>query len=133
MRTERSTSDEDGGTLNISLTDSVNYLITANDLTMQTSAGYLFNNAQISGKYLVNKHGNVTLSNTNLVALNNLLSLFDATSGLSIDGTIKTINYNWDGGFLQPSNYQLNADFSGISLKSTRLESSQAMLVVILV
>ena len=111
-----------GGTLNISLTDSVNYLITANDLTMQTSAGYLFNNAQISGKYLVNKHGNVTLSNTNLVALNNLLSLFDATSGLSIDGTIKTINYNWDGGFLQPSNYQLNADFSGISLKSTRPE-----------
>lgn len=109
-----------GGTLNIDLVNHSYYTIVAKNLVVRTSAGALFDNATASGKYVINKNGELQLSNTNLVALNNLLSLFKATNGLSIDGIIKQIKYTWNGEFVAPSNYQLAAEFDDISIKSTR-------------
>ncbi|MBP9769120.1 MAG: hypothetical protein KBD32_06070 [Burkholderiales bacterium] len=109
-----------GGTLNIDLIDQKYYTIQAKNLVAVTSAGALFDNAEAEGKYVINQNGNVHLSNTNLVALNNLLSLFDATKGLNIDGIIKQIKYSWKGGFIAPKSYELIADFNDISIKSTR-------------
>ena len=109
-----------GGTLNIDLVDHSYYTIAAKNLVARTSAGALFDNATASGKYIINKNGNLQLSNTNLVALNNLLSLFKATNGLSIDGIIKQIKYSWNGEFVAPINYDLSAEFDDISIKSTR-------------
>lgn len=108
-----------GGNINVKLLNNSYYSIQANNLMVVTSAGYLFNNAKITGSYLVNKSGSLELSNTNLVAINNLLSVFDATAGMSIDGTINSVKYNWEGAMSKPSDYNLQADFHDISFSST--------------
>ncbi|MBX9597930.1 MAG: hypothetical protein K2X04_05085 [Burkholderiales bacterium] len=107
-----------GGQLDIKLFNNSYYSIRANNLMVVTSAGYLFDNAKITGSYVVNKSGYLELSNTNLVAINNLLSVFDATDGMSIDGTINSVKYNWDGAFSKPSDYKLQANFHDISFSS---------------
>ena len=109
-----------GGNIKIQLLNNQYYTINAKDLTIITSDGALFNDASVTGGYDVGKSGQMELSNTNLVAINNFLSLFNATEGLSIDGTLKTVKYNWDGYFLKPSDYQVFAAFEDISLASKK-------------
>lgn len=107
-----------GGNINVKLLNNSYYSIQANNLMVVTSAGYLFNNAKITGSYSINKSGYLELSNTNLVAINNLLSVFEATDGMSIDGTINSVKYNWEGAISKPSDYKLQADFHDISFSS---------------
>lgn len=109
-----------GGNIKIRLLNNQYYTINAKDLTIVTGAGALFNNASVTGGYDVGKSGQIELSNTNLVAINNFLSLFKATDGISIDGTIQSVKYNWDGYFLKPRDFQVYAAFNDISLDSTK-------------
>lgn len=109
-----------GGTLDVDLLDNSKYIIKARNLEMATSSGALFDNAQINGEYLINKNGYLELSNTNLVALNNLLSLFDETNGLDLRGIIKNLTYKWDGAITKPSKFQVSANFDNIGLQSTQ-------------
>lgn len=109
-----------GGNLSIQLTNKESYVIQARNLQVITSNGSLFNNSQINGNYLYNKYGSVTLSNTNLFALNNIISLFDITHGLTINGTIQFVNWNWRGSLFKPDDFALNAKFDDISVISSR-------------
>lgn len=109
-----------GGNLTIRLADKESYVIEARNLQFVTSKGSLFNNSQINGSYVYDKHGNVTLTNTNLFALNNIISLFDITRGLTINGTIQFVSWNWGGSLFKPTNFGLNAKFNDISVVSSR-------------
>lgn len=109
-----------GGNIKIQLLNNQYYTIKAKDLTVITGDGALFNNATIVGGYDVGKSGQVELSNTNLVAINNFLSLFKATNGISIDGIVQSVKYNWDGYFLKPNEFQVYAAFNDISLNSKK-------------
>lgn len=111
-----------GGRIKIQLLNNQYYMIQAKDLVVVTGDGALFNNAQITGSYIINKSGQVELSNTNLVAINNILSIFRATQGINIDGDIQKLQFNWKGALLKPESYQLLAAFDDITLKSSRPE-----------
>ena len=109
-----------GGSLSVQRVNPTNYSIRAKNLMVVTKSGYLFDNARMNGKYELNRNGQLELSNTNLVAINNLLSLFSATNGMSIDGTIRLIKFSWFGPIFKPKNFQLAAVFNDISLYSSR-------------
>lgn len=111
-----------GGNIKIQLLNNQYYSIQAQNLMVVTSAGALFNDAKVTGGYDVNKSGQVQLSNTNLMAINNLLSLFKATEGINIDGNIRIVKFNWEGPLLKPTNYQVFAAFDDISLYSSKPE-----------
>lgn len=107
-----------GGNISIKLLHNSHYDIVANNLLVVTNSGYLFDNAYIRGRSELGLGGNVELSNTNLVALNNWLSLFSETNGINIDGTLQNIKFKWLGKFLNPKDYSLNAKFNNISVNS---------------
>ena len=109
-----------GGNIKIKLLNNQYYTINAKDLTVVTGAGALFNDASVTGGYDVGKSGQIELSNTNLVAINNFLSLFKATDGITIDGIVQSVKYNWEGYFLKPREFQVYAAFNDISLDSTK-------------
>lgn len=111
-----------GGSLDVDLLNNTKYVIKARNLEMATSSGALFDNAQINGEYLINKNGYLELSNTNLVALNNLLSLFNATNGINLQGIIKNLAYKWDGAITKPSKFQVSANFDHIGLQSNQAD-----------
>lgn len=107
-----------GGTLNIDLLDKSKYIIKAKNLEASTSSGALFNNAQINGEYLIGKSGHLELSNTNLLALNNLLSLFNDTNGIVLHGIVKNVLFTWGGFLTHPDKYEFSAGFDKISIQS---------------
>lgn len=111
-----------GGLLNIDLVNGKDYQIKAKNLQVATSSGALFDDAQINGHYTIGESGNVELSNTNLVALNNLLSLFNNTNGIFLQGVIKNITYTWNGYFTEPKLYSFASSFENISIKSNHLD-----------
>ncbi|MEN9945850.1 MAG: hypothetical protein RLZZ293_236, partial [Pseudomonadota bacterium] len=108
-----------GGNLAIKLVQPKYYSIKASNLTVTTKSGALFDHAVINGEYTQGKSGKVVLSNTNLVALNNLLNFFDATSGLSLQGTLSNIDYSWQGFFTKPKDFNISAQFKDIGLVSS--------------
>lgn len=108
-----------GGTLDVHLINNDSeYLIKARNLQASTSSGALFDNSQIDGNYVIGRNGKIQLSNTNLVALNNLLSFFDATDGISLQGTINQVGYDWSGYLTNPSEFEFSAIFNNVSLRS---------------
>lgn len=109
-----------GGNLNIQLINPHEYSIQAKNLVLVTGGGILFDNASANGHYTRDKNGQISLSNTNLMAINNFLSLFRVSSGISLDGTIKIVKFEWQGSFIKPQAYQLYAAFKDISFRSTR-------------
>lgn len=111
-----------GGVLNIDLLNNKEYQIKAQNLQVSTSSGALFDDAQINGHYTIGESGNIQLSNTNLVALNNLLSLFDNTNGIFLQGVIRNMTYSWQGYFTAPKLYSFASSFENISIKSNHLD-----------
>lgn len=106
------------GQLLVKLQDKNNYTITARNLKASSSSGVLFANSQIDGKYEIDKSGYFNLTNTNLLALNNILTVFPNTRGLQLSGTISSVGYKWTGSFQAPKSYEVDTQFKDISLAS---------------
>lgn len=106
-----------GGLININRSGD-NYVIEAKHLQASSPSGILFDNAEINGRYTIGKLGNITLSNTNLLAINNFLSIFSATSKLNLQGMIQNMSYVWTGHMISPDKYKIAAGFTDVTLKS---------------
>ncbi len=106
------------GKFDVELHDNKEYTIKGSHLRVSTTSGYLFKDSEISGNYLLNKHGYIKVTNADLIALNNFLSLFPNTEKLWLEGLINDIQYTWNGKFTAPSEYDVSSHFNNVSLVS---------------
>lgn len=109
-----------GGSIRVNLVNDSLYKLEANNLTISTPDGYIFNNKNILGSYSVGVGGQISLESTDLKAFNNILPLLPDTNGISFSGTIEIIKLNWIGRLFKPTNYDIFARFHNISLNSKK-------------
>lgn len=107
-----------GGSIKISLVNNDHYSLLANNLTVATPDGYIFNNKSISGNYNIDKNGYISIFNTDLTAFNNLVAYFPIARKLSISGEIEVVKFSWDGKITHPESYNVSAKFTDLSIKS---------------
>lgn len=108
-----------GGTIHIDLNNSNQYILKAENLTLSTDSGYVFNNKNADGNYLINHSGYIKLVDANLDNLNNILKFIPNINKLKISGQLDIVNFAWFGNIFTPSDIQLKSIFSNISIIST--------------
>jgi uncharacterized protein (TIGR02099 family) len=108
-----------GGKVDIKLDEDTNtYSINAQNLRFLTSEGYLLNNKQVTGFYIIDKQGAISISDTNLKNLNNIISIIPLTKDLSISGNLNLVTSSWSGNIFHPTDYTLNVKFANIGINS---------------
>lgn len=109
-----------GGNIRIDLVESNSYKLTASNLTIATPQGYILDNKNISGSYQVGKNGQLSLTDTNVKAFNNLLTMIPHTDGISLDGQIEVVKLDWFGKLFKPTDFRIYAKFHNLAIKSKK-------------
>lgn len=107
-----------GGIIKINLNEAGQYIINAENLTLSTKNGYVFNNKNINGNYEINHMGNIKLVDTNLESFNNIFKFIPQINKISISGQLNIVNFTWFGDIFTPSDIQLKTIFSNLSILS---------------
>jgi len=107
-----------GGSIKINLDAANHYVINANNLTVSTSSGYIFNNKSLRGSYLINHSGEISLTDTDLNNFNNIFKFIPNWNKIKISGSLNIIQFSWLGNVFSPSDIGLKANFSKISIIS---------------
>ncbi len=106
------------GNLNINLEKNNTYNIRAENIQISTKDGSVIKNKQISGYYVINKHGELDILNSDLSGINRVLKKIPSLDGVSIAGNIQNAKLIWDGNFLHPDKYNLLLQFKNLGLNS---------------
>jgi len=106
-----------GGNLQINLVNDTQYKIEANNLTIATPDGYVFNNKQVIGRYNINQNGYLSVINTNLKNFNNFLVMLPIHA-ISVDGNLDIIKFSWVGSIFNLNQYLLYIRFNNLSISS---------------
>ena len=107
-----------GGSIKISLVNNDHYTFEANNLTVSTDKGYVFDNKNITGNYTINKQGSLSILNTDLSMFNNLAAIVPITKKLFINGEIELVKLSWIGNIVHPTNFNIAAKFTNLGIKS---------------
>lgn len=96
------------------------YTVFAHDLTLNTTYGYLFNHAEISGEINNTAEGKsyLNINNLQLDGANSLLKLTQFSDKMTFSGLLNTINIFWHGTLSSPQNPQLTTSFKNLALSS---------------
>ena len=95
------------------------YKLQANNLTLSTQNGYIFKNQSIVGREIPGKSGEVSITDTDVKGFNNILRVLPFTKNISLSGNIEVLKFAWLGNTFSPSDYQFNATFHDLAIKST--------------
>ncbi|MBP9742731.1 MAG: hypothetical protein KBD37_05155 [Burkholderiales bacterium] len=106
------------GSIKIQLVNDDHYTLEANNFNISTPKGYIFNNESIAGNYIIGKKGIVTITDTDIEAFNNLLTMFPTTNKFSVSGTLELIKLSWLGRITHPSNINIMINFKDFALIS---------------
>lgn len=107
-----------GGIVKINLNKANHYIISAENLTLSTDKGYVFDNKNITGNYLVNHVGTIKLIDIELESFNNIFKLIPQINKISISGKLDIVNFTWFGNVFTPMDIQLKTIFSNLSIVS---------------
>ena len=107
-----------GGSIKVKLINNDHYTLEANNLTVSTESGNVLDNKKITGNYVINKHGSLSILNTDLSGFNNLVSIFPIANKLIISGTIELVKLSWLGNIFHPDNFKISANFANLGIKS---------------
>ncbi|MFN8769936.1 MAG: YhdP family protein [Neisseriaceae bacterium] len=106
-----------GGKLNIDFNEKNNtYAIKAESLQISTNKGVILDNKKINGYYVLDKNGEISIYDTNLNSINNLLSIIPSLKNVAVTGKINSLIISWDGNIFKPTNYLFNINFIKIGL-----------------
>lgn len=106
-----------GGNLKINLVSGDTYKIAANNLTIATPTGYVFDNKNITGDYNIGKKGQLTIEDTSLKNFNNLLVMLPINN-ISLDGNIEILKLNWLGNVFHPEDFLIYSRFTNLAIIS---------------
>lgn len=100
--------------------DPNSYTVFAHDLTLNTTYGYLFNHAEVSGEINDTPQGKsyLNINNLQLDGANSLLKLTQFSDKMTFSGLLNTINIFWHGSLFSPQNPQLTTSFKNLTLAS---------------
>lgn len=107
-----------GGIIKITLADDNHYTLQATNLNISTPDGYLFDNKNIFGNYIVGQKGDLNINDTNIKSFNNLLQMFPATNKFSISGSLDIVKFSWLGKIIHPDSYNVLINFRDLALLS---------------
>ncbi|MCX8514040.1 MAG: DUF3971 domain-containing protein, partial [Burkholderiales bacterium] len=107
-----------GGSIDIKLHENNQYSILAKNLNLSTPYGYLFNNKNVTGNYVVGKNGQISIKDTDIQSFNNLISLLPKFNNFSLNGTLNIIKLSWIGKITRPSDFNIILNFKNFEIIS---------------
>ena len=106
------------GDIHVSRISKNDYKLEGKDLTINTPNGSILNHSLLTGRYTLDKGGEIHLSKVDLGGVSSL-KIYQFSDKVNLGGYFESLNFSWNGVLLHPINMLLQGDFKDVSINSS--------------